>query len=81
MNQMRNNPAIQMLQIMRGGGNPMQMLQQLAGRNPQAAQVMQMIRGKSPQQLRTMAENMCRERGTSLEQVARQLGISFPENN
>ena len=59
----------------------MQLLQQMAGRNSQAAQVMQMIRGKNPQQLRTMAENMCRERGTSVEQVARQLGISLPSNN
>lgn len=56
----------------------MQMLQQLAGRNPQAAQVMKMIQGKNQQQLRSMAENMCRERGVSIEQVAQQLGIQIP---
>lgn len=81
MNPMMNNPAMQLMNMVRSGGNPMQLLQQMAGRNPQAAQVMQMIRGKNPQQLRTMAENMCRERGTSVEQVARQLGISLPSNN
>lgn len=58
----------------------MQMLQQLAGRNPQAAQVLRMVQGKTPQQLRSMAENMCRERGTNIEQVAQQLGISLPQN-
>ena len=56
----------------------MQMLQQLAGRNPQAAQVLRMVQGKTPQQLRSMAENMCRERGVSIEQVAQQLGIQIP---
>lgn len=76
---MMNNPAIQLLNMVRSGGNPMQLLQQMAGRNPQAAQVIQMISGKNPQQLRTMAENMCRERGTSIERVAQQLGISLPE--
>ncbi len=75
---MMNNPAMQLMSMVRNGGNPMQMLQQLAGRNPQAAQVMRMIRGKNPQQLRSMAENMCRERGTSIEQVAQQLGIQIP---
>lgn len=59
----------------------MQLLQQMAGRNPQAAQVLQMMRGKNSQQLRSMAENMCRERGTSIEQVAQQLGIQIPGTN
>ena len=49
-----------MLQMARNGGNPMQMLQQMAGQNPQAAQAMRLIQGKNPQQLRQTAENkMC----------------------
>lgn len=75
---MMNNPAMQLMNMVRNGGNPMQMLQQLAGRNPQAAQVLRMVQGKTPQQLRSMAENMCRERGVSIEQVAQQLGIQIP---
>lgn len=78
---MMNNPAMQLMNMVRNGGNPMQLLQQMAGRNPQAAQVMRMIRGKNPNQLRSMAENMCRERGTSIEQVAQQLGIQIPGTN
>lgn len=69
---------MQLMNMVRNGGNPMQMLQQLAGRNPQAAQVLRMVQGKTPQQLRSMAENMCRERGVSIEQVAQQLGIQIP---
>lgn len=73
-----NNPLFQMINLARNGGNPMQLMQQMARSNPQVNQVMQMINGKSPQQLRTMCENMCKERGTSIEQVAQQMGIPIP---
>lgn len=42
-----NNPMTAMLQMARNGGNPMQMLQQMAGQNPQAAQAMRLIQGKT----------------------------------
>ena len=51
------------------------MLQQLASSNPQAAQALQLLSGKTPQQLQQIALNMARERGTTVEDVARQLGI------
>lgn len=71
-----NNPMMQLLGMaMRGGGDPMQMLRHVAGQNPQAAQLMQMLQGKSPQQIQQMAVNMARERGTSVEQIARSLGL------
>ena len=66
-----------MLQMARNGGNPMQMLQQMAGQNPQAAQAMRLIQGKNPQQLRQIAENMAKERGVDLNQMAHQMGITL----
>lgn len=36
---------------------------------------MRLIQGKNPQQLRQTAENMAKQRGTSIEEIARQLGI------
>lgn len=66
---------MQLVQFARGGGNPLQMLQQAAGNDPRAAQAFQMLNGKSPAEWRQMAENMCRERGTTPDQVMRQLGI------
>lgn len=74
-----NNPLMQMVGLLQSGGNPMQMLQQMAMQNPQAAQAMKMIRGKSPQELRQMAENMARERGTTLDAVAQSLGLTIPK--
>lgn len=73
-----NSPIFQMINMARNGGNPMQLMQQMARNNPQIGQVMQMMNGKSTDQLRQMASNMARERGTSLEQVAQQLGIPIP---
>lgn len=57
----------------------MQMLQQMAGQNPQAAQAMRLIQGKNPQQLRQIAENMAKERGVDLNQMAHQMGITLPK--
>lgn len=79
-NKMGQNPVFQLMNVMRNGGNPMALMQQMAKSNPQVNQVMQMMNGKNSQQLRTMAENMCKERGTTIEQMAQQLGIQLPDN-
>ena len=75
-----NNPLMMLVQTMRGGGDPMQLLQKMAGQNPQVAHALKMIQGKNPQQLKTMAENMAKERGVSINDIARQLGINNPSN-
>lgn len=77
---MMNNPMMQMLSLMRGGKNPQQLLMSMAQNNPQVRQVMQMMQGKSPAELRQMAENMAAQRGTTVEDIARQLGITIPSN-
>lgn len=77
---MMNNPVMSMLSAMQSGRNPSLILRQLATTNPQARQVMQMVNGKSPDQLRQMAENLAANQGTTIEDVARSLGISIPSN-
>ena len=79
-NPMAGNLIAAMMQIMRSGGNPMYLLQQMAAQDPQVSQAMRMIQGKSPQQLRSMAENMAKERGVSLESMANQMGITLPNS-
>lgn len=69
-----NNPLMMMVQTMQRGGNPLQALGQMGG-NPQIAQFMQMIQGKSGNQLQQMAENMARERGIDIDELAKQLGM------
>lgn len=75
------NPMQMIFQAMQGGMNPMQMIQQQAARNPQFQQLQQICQGKTPEQLRQVAENMCKERGTTYDEVARsfaqQMGIPY----
>lgn len=74
-----NNSFNNLLRNIQGGANPNALLSQMARSDPRAAQALQMLQGKSPDQLRTMAENMARERGTSVEQIAQSLGIRLPK--
>ena len=72
-----NNPMMAMINAARNGNNPMQMMHQMAGNDPLMRQFMQMVNGKSPQQLRQMAENVAKERGTTLQAVAQQMGVTI----
>lgn len=74
------NPMMQMVSMLHSGKNPASILQTMAYNNPQARQIMQMMHGKTPDQLRQMANNMAAERGTTVEDIARQLGIQIPSN-
>lgn len=75
----RMNPMQMALQMARAGKDPMSLLNTMSRQNPQLAQAMRLIQGKSPEQLRQTAENMAKERGTTLEQMAQQMGISLPK--
>lgn len=76
-NPMMSHPIFQVMNAMRNG-NPMQLLQQAAGKNPYAARTVQTLQGKSFQQMRQTAENMAKERGIDLNQFAEQFGITIP---
>lgn len=71
-----NNPI---LQAAMGGMRPTQFLQQMIGRNPMAAQAMNLIQDKTPEQLHQIADNMAKQRGTTVEEIARKYGIPIPQ--
>ena len=75
-----NNPIAQMVQLLKIGRSPNAVLEMLAQSNPQIRQFQQSMRGKTPQQLEQMAHNMAKECGTTIEDVARSLGIQIPSN-
>lgn len=72
---MMNNPLMGLVNLARNGGNPMMLMHQMVGQNPQMQQAMSMIQGKTPEQLKQMAENMAKERGMTVEQVAKHIGL------
>lgn len=67
-----------LMQMMQGGGNPMQLAQMFAQQNPQAAPAMQLIQGKTPQQLQETFYNLCKSRGVNPQDIARQCGVNLP---
>lgn len=81
MGQMANEAEaiMQLIRVYKGGGNPLALMSQMAGNNPQMAQAMQMLQGKSPQQIQSMVQNMANERGIDLNQLAQQFGLQLPQ--
>lgn len=75
---MVNNPMMFLMSAMQHGGNPQQLLMQMAQQDPQARQVLQILNGKSGVQQREIVQNMARERGVDLDALARSLGVSIP---
>lgn len=71
------NPMQMMMQAMQGGQSPMQFLAQASGQNPIFQQMQQITQGKNPQELMQLAENMAKERGTTLQTLAQQMGIPY----
>lgn len=72
-----NNQMMQLMQLMRTGGNPTALLQQMTGGNPMVNNLMQSMQGKSPDALRQMAMNIAKERGIDLNQFAQQFGMKL----
>lgn len=75
------NP-IQMIKMLQGVQNPMQMMQNMMGMNPQFQRAMQMTQGKSPAELQQVCRNMCGEIGVNFDDVTakmRQMGLNVPD--
>lgn len=69
-----NNPLAALMQMIRGGGDPQQLLGRMMQQNPQLSQAMRLLEGKSQQQQMQIVENMARERGVDLGSLKQQLG-------
>ena len=65
-----------MMQAAQRGMTPQQFFQQ-HGQDPQISQLAKIAPGKDRDQLMKTAENMAKERGTTLEEIARQMGIPY----
>lgn len=66
------NP-MQIMAMLQNSGNPMQMLTQMAQRNPMMGRAMQMGKGKNEVQLKETVRNLAKQRGMSDEQLQQML--------
>ena len=73
---MLNNP-LQLIGLLQNSNNPIGVLQQLLGNNPQYRQVMQIAQGKSPQELEQYVRNLYQSQGQDINQTARQFGLTI----
>ncbi len=76
-----NINTMQFMQIFKGG-NPQQLIQQLSNNsqimsNPMAKNAMEMLQKGDNDGLKQMAENLCKERGTTMEDVKNNLMQQF----
>lgn len=79
MNNPMNSPVMRLIGMARQGANPRQMVRQMAMQDPRAAQVDKILGGKTQEQQRTIVENMAKERGIDLGQMAQSLGLKLPK--
>ena len=64
-----------LVQMVRGGGNPMGALMGMSRQNPIIGQALQMVNGKTPMEMRRMVQNMAGQRGIDLGALMQKLGI------
>lgn len=76
---LNNNPVLQLMSMVRQGGSPQALIRQMAQRDPRAQQVNQILGGKSADQQRIIVQNMARERGINLDELAQSLGVQLPK--
>lgn len=66
---------MQLMMMIRNSNNPMGMIQQMFGNNPQYQQIMSMVQGKSPQEIEKYVRNLYQSQGQDINQVASQFGL------
>lgn len=76
------NPLMAIIQMMKGGGNPQAFIQQMMNnsqvmRNPMAKNAIQMYQKGDTQGLQAMAENLAKERGTTVDDMKSQIMAQF----
>ena len=77
------NPIKLIQTLQQAKGNPIAVMEQMMGNNPQFQRVMQMTKGKAPKELREIAMNLCQNSGVNFEQAVssmRKMGLNIPED-
>lgn len=72
------NPMVYLMQHMQNGGNPQQIIQQMAQQNPQFRRALPFFEGKNSKQIESTARNMLKERGLDPDEIRRQFEKQYP---
>lgn len=74
VNALQNHPLFGLINVLRNGGDPSQLFNQISNSNPQVQQVMNVVNGRSQSEIVNMAKDSARQQGIDIAQFARQLG-------
>lgn len=69
---------MQIIQMVKGGMNPMQTLMGMAGNNPLVGQAMRMVNGRTPGEIQQMVSQIAQRSGVDIGQMAMSLGLKLP---
>lgn len=72
---MQKNPIMQVISMLKNGGNSQAIVQQMVGNNPQMKQIMDTVSGKSQQEMNEYIKNAAQQRGVDLTQLAQSIGM------
>lgn len=81
LNNMMNNPLLQIVSKLRQAKNPMDMMSQLFSNNPKFQKVMEMTKGKSPQEIQELAINTAQTQGIDINNILNQFGLNMNIKN
>lgn len=71
----QNNTMQTLMDAMRSGKRPQEVLPQLAKHDPTVAQAMQIIGGNAPQAVTSMIQQMAAKQGLTISSLMQRLGI------
>ena len=69
------NNMLQMIQMLSNSQNPMGLLRQFAGNNPELQKVMQIAQTKTPQEFETYVKNVCASNNIDINSLAKQFNL------
>lgn len=72
---------LQIISQLQNAQNPMGMIQQIFGKNPQFQLVMNAMQGKTPQEFEQYVRNTAKTQGVDVNQLAKKLGLNINNNN
>lgn len=74
-NQKNNDTMQQLMEAMRSGKKPQDVLPKLAKQDPAVMQAMQIISGNAPQAVTGIIQNLAAKRGVTIPQLMQRMGI------
>lgn len=74
-NPMSNNPIMMLVNMMKNGGNPQALVQQMMGQNKEFSNIVNSLNGKDQSQVNQMIANAAKEKNVNLKDLADQLGM------